>query len=263
LGWLTHDLPALLASYRADAERNGGVGTMSTNVGVNTAVVQVFMHEPAEAALTLQTIKPDATDKRTAAIVSLAKGYLAVEQGNPGLALLHMEAFWGLATPAVTSEWIGSFCPVALVEEAAGRPEKADEVFRTAVKSLDCLRFRGDVLNARGRWDEAQKAYEEAVAYAPDLPAGYYSWGVALLRHNDFAPALDKLKAAHKRGPHWADPLKAMGDAFAVQGRKKEAISAYDQALKLAPAWVELRRLREHAGKLQAVVGKPGIGQGR
>ena len=146
----------------------------------------------------------------------------------------------------MTSASIGSFCPVALVEEAAGRSEKADEVFRTAVRSVDCLRFQGDVLREKGRWDEAQKAYAEAVAYAPDLPAGYYSWGVALLKHNDLAGALEKLSAAHKRGAHWADPLKSIGDVFALQGRKKEALSAYDQALRLAPAWKELRRLREH-----------------
>ena len=161
-----------------------------------------------------------------------------------------MEAFWGAATPAVSSQWIGSFCPVAIVEEASGRPEKADEVFRTAEKSLDCLRFRADILAARGRWDEAQTAYEQAVAYAPDLPAGYYSWGIALLKHKEWAAALAKLTAAHKRGPHWADPLKAIGDVLAAQGRKKEALSAYDQALKLAPAWDELHRAREHARTL-------------
>jgi predicted Zn-dependent protease len=65
----------------------------------------------------------------------------------------------------------------------------------------------------------AQKAYAEAVALAPDLPAGYYSWGVALARHGDLAGAEAKLKDANQRGPHWADPLKAWGDVFAKQGR--------------------------------------------
>ena len=61
------------------------------------------------------------------------------------------------------------------------------------------------MLGATGR--VRQKAYAAAVTLAPDLPAGYYSWGVALARHGDLAGAEAKLKAANQRGPHWADPL--------------------------------------------------------
>jgi len=122
-------------------------------------------------------------------------------------------------------------------------------VFRTATKSLDCLRFRGDVLDSRGRWDEAQEAYAQAVAYAPHLPSGYYSWGVALRKHKDFAGAMQKLNAAHELGPDWADPLKELGDVYASQGLGKDALRAYDQALKFAPAWKELRAARERVAK--------------
>jgi hypothetical protein len=43
------------------------------------------------------------------------------------------------------------------------------------------------------------KAYAEAVALAPDLPAAYYSWGVALARHGDLAGAVAKLELANQR----------------------------------------------------------------
>lgn len=79
---------------------------------------------------------------------------------------------------------------------------------------MDGLRFRADILSGRGDWVAARKAYSDAVALAPDLPASYYSWGVALAHHGDLADAEIKLKDAVQRGPHWADPLKAWGDVL-------------------------------------------------
>ena len=113
----------------------------------------------------------------------------------------------------------GYHCWIAPVEEAAGHPDKADALLKTAGTFVDCYRFRADILDGRGDWAGAQKAYAEAVALAPDLPAAYYSWGVALAKHGDLADAEAKLKDANKRGPHWADPLKAWGDVLAKQGQ--------------------------------------------
>jgi len=63
----------------------------------------------------------------------------------------------------------------ALSYEKTGEPAKADAALNAAGKFtfVDCYRFRGDVLDLRGDWPGAQKAYAEAVALAPDLPAGY------------------------------------------------------------------------------------------
>jgi len=83
----------------------------------------------------------------------------------------------------------------------------------------------------------------------PDLPAGYYSWGLALARHGDLAGAIEKLKDANQRGPHWADPLKAWGDVLARQERPKEALTKYDEALSYAPNWKQLKEARESAAK--------------
>lgn len=88
---------------------------------------------------------------------------------------------------------------------------------------MDCYRFRADILDGRGNWAGAQKAYAEAVALAPDLPAGYHSWGVARVKHGDLNGAAAKFAEANQRGPHWADPLKEWGDVLAKQGETKKS----------------------------------------
>ena len=59
-------------------------------------------------------------------------------------------------------------------------------------------------------------------------------------------------KDANRRGPHWADPLKAWGDVLAQQGRGKEALAKYDEALKFAPNWRQLKEAREALAKHQS-----------
>jgi predicted negative regulator of RcsB-dependent stress response len=75
---------------------------------------------------------------------------------------------------------------------------------------------------------------------------------VALARHNNVGGAEAKLKDANQRGPHWADPLKAWGDLLAKQGKTKEAVIKYDEALKYAPNWKERKEAREALAKQKA-----------
>ncbi len=101
----------------------------------------------------------------------------------------------------------------------------------------------------RGDWPNAQAWYEKAVKLAPSIPSGYYSWGMALVRHGNLEGAAEKFKRANQQGPHWADPLKAWGDVLMEQGQPKKALEKYDEALKYAPNWTALKESREAATK--------------
>ena len=162
-----------------------------------------------------------------------------------------MEAFrTAFASPFVSTNYPGYNCWIALAEEAAGNAAKADAVLQSAGGTfVDCYRFHADILDNRGDWPGAQKAYADAVALAPHLPAAYYSWGVALAKHGDLDGAAAKLKDANQRGPHWADPLKVWGDVLLKQRRTKEALAKYDAALEYAPSWKQLKEAREAAAK--------------
>jgi len=250
---LTWNLPSWLDASLEDAQSTAGAGTLASSIGASFADIYARMHDPGAAELALQTTKADSNDPTIEAIAHFVRGRLAAEAGNTSKAVTEMEAFQvGNANPIVSTNYPGYSCWVAPVEEAAGHPDKADAILKAAGTYVDCYRFRGDILDHRGDWTGAQKAYAAAVALAPDLPAGYYSWGVALARHGDLAGAEAKLRAAIEHGPHWADPLKAWGDLLMQQGHVKEARTKYDDALRNAPNWTALKEAREAAAKQQS-----------
>lgn len=232
-----------------------------SSLAVNTGstfepVVRVGLHDPEAAEVTLQNAPQSSPqDSRE---VTYIRALIAEERGDSVAAAQQVEtALAGVANPldsrtfGALAVFSGIGCAIAPIEEATGHPEKADAILALpdATHFTDCQRFRGDILDHRGDWAGAQQAYAQAVALAPDLPAGYYSWGVALARHGDLASALAKLQAANQRGPHWADPLKAWGDVLAKQGHWSDALAKYDEALKYAPNWMALKQARAAAAR--------------
>ncbi len=243
---LTWNLQAWRAGAVADAAANQGVGTGVAAEGPAIADIDLRLHDVADAEFQLQTAQGDVKDPTIAAITHFIHGRIATEAGDGPRAATEMEAFAAAyADPIVSSNYPGYLCWVAPAEALGGHADKADAALKAGGRYVDCYRFKGDILDRRGDWAGAQAAYAAAVALAPDLPAGFYSWGVALARHGDLAGAVAKLIAANQRGPHWADPLKAWGDVLARQGQWKAALVKYDAALKYAPAWAELHRARD------------------
>jgi tetratricopeptide (TPR) repeat protein len=239
---LTFNLTSWLNSSVADASAHAGAGTMLGTEALSIADIYVRMHDPGAADLTLKTMKEDPRDPMIGAISHFVRGRLAADAGDVARAGTEMEAFAAAYTdPNVSANYPGYQCWVAPAEDAAGRPAKADALLAAAGSYVDCYRFRADILDARGDWGGAQQAYAEALALAPDLPAAYYSWGLALARHGDLSGAATKFKDANARGPGWADPLKGWGDVLSKQGQLKQALAKYQEALKYAPNWAALK----------------------
>jgi tetratricopeptide (TPR) repeat protein len=247
---LTWNLGPWLTATVADAEANAGVGTGGSTAGTAIADIHARLHDPEASELALKTTREDPSDPTIGALTHYVRGRLAAEAGDAARAVTEMEAFAAAyLVPTVSANYPGYNCWIAPAEEAAGHPDKADAALKTGGTLVDCYRFRGDILDHRGDWAAAQKVYGDAVALAPDLPAAYYSWGVALTRHGDLAGGEAKLRDANRHAPHWADPLKVWGDVLMKQSNTKEARDKYDEALKYAPNWQQLKEAREAAPK--------------
>jgi len=94
---------------------------------------------------------------------------------------------------------------------------------------------------------------------APSLPIAYESWGEALAARGEFSLAIEKYRAAHERGPHWADPIEHWGEALAAQGQYQAAAQKFKEAFTDAPKWGALHlhwgnaldKLGDHSGALE------------
>ena len=247
---LTWNLPTLLAELSGESATIAGAATPLNAGGVTVADVHARLHDLPGAQQSLDATLSNGNSAVSGAMSNRLRVRLAVEAGDLAAAATHIAAFDAAnASSAVTTD-IGSLnCWLAPAEEAAGHPDRADAILLSSGTFVDCYRFRADILDGRGDWPAAKKAYGVAVALARNLPAAYYSWGLALMRHGDLAVAEEKLGYAHERGPHWADPLKAWGDLLMKQGKAREAIAKYDEALKYAPHWAALAEARAVAAQ--------------
>ena len=246
----------MLRLIEDDRTVNGGIWADSSAAGIMIARLQADLHDPAAAERALLTLSRDQHhDTVLGALPHIIRGTLAIDAGDKESAADEYSAIGSLARASpivadlisqVQTDWL---CSLARVAEAAGKPAEADSLLQSG-RVVDCYRYSGDILDGRNDWSRAQQAYANAVTLAPDLPAGYFSWGAALARHGDLGGAIAKLKAANQRGPHWADPLKTWGDVLVKQGHPQEALAKYDEALKYAPNWKQLKESRD------AIVGK-------
>ena len=252
----TQDAATLLRLLEDDRAVNGiGVWADSSAAGTMIALLHAGLHDPAATERALLTLSPDAHhDTLLRALPHIIRGTLAIDAGDKKSAAAEYFALGSLAraSPIVADlisqgEYIW-LCSLARVAEAASKPAETDSLLQSGT-FVDCYRYSGDIMDGRNDWAGAQKAYASAITLAPDLPAGYYSWGAALARHGDLDGAIAKLQAANQRGPHWADPLKAWGDVLVRQGNTKEGLAKYDEALKYAPTWKQLKEARDAVTK--------------
>jgi tetratricopeptide (TPR) repeat protein len=244
--------------FNLNAERRGALADMaSTDGGTLTAqsgaeglsvtLLDVMLHDVATARLRFETTVWDPSSHPDAANAAMAQAFLEKELNNLPAAAKRWDEFAVLyADPVIATNIAPAICSAAPIYEKTGQPQKADAALNAvgAITLVDCYRYKADVLDMRGDWVGAQEWYKKTVKLAPSLPAGYYSWALALAKHRDLPAAIDQLKLANRKAPTWADPLKAWGDVLAGQGHAEEGLAKYDEALKYAPSWQELKESR-------------------
>jgi tetratricopeptide (TPR) repeat protein len=245
------------AAALSDLAATGGI----SNVGyaepeLSIAQLDVQLHEVDTARLRLKTAIWDPKSHTSMAGFLFTQALLAEEVGD----LVTAAKMWDdyaaqYADRLVNTNSPSSMCWAAPTYEKTGQGAKADAALAAPLKAvgistyLDCYRFKGDVLDLRGDWAEAQQWYAKAVKLNPSSPAGHYSWALALLRHGDLAGSTEQLRLANQKGPSWADPLKVWGDLLVKQGNNKDALAKYDEALKFAPDWNALKDARADIAK--------------
>jgi tetratricopeptide (TPR) repeat protein len=93
----------------------------------------------------------------------------------------------------------------------------------------------GDILEKRGDYLEAAKAYQAAVALAPGNEQYRMALALELVQHHTFEPAIVVLQQAAALFPNSAKILTLLGVAQYAAGHYEESESALTAAIELAP----------------------------
>jgi tetratricopeptide (TPR) repeat protein len=134
-----------------------------------------------------------------------------------------------------------------------GRFAEADALFAGAASgTYDRWIASGKVAMLRKDSAGAEKAFSQAAALGPSLGRAQYWLGNLRAAQGDWNGAIAQYAQANRRSPHFADPLKAWGDALDHLGHREAALAKYDEALRFAPEWKELKQARDRAARTGA-----------
>ena len=214
------------------------------------AVARAAGHDPEGAAqmLTDSGYPGDAVLLRETGNVTIAQANIALERGDwvkARVLLLAADTAAAGSDLALVPEFRRTVIAPRLAYATARVGDLTTARAIIAATPSDChgcVIERARIAELAGARVEADRWFAQAVRLGPSLPFAQDAWAKAAFARGDLAGAIRLAKAAHAKGPKFADPLKTWGDALMAQGKTREAARRYDQALALAPAWADLRR---------------------
>jgi tetratricopeptide (TPR) repeat protein len=162
---------------------------------------------------------------------------------NPALEAVALED-WPRAlslldqAPAAARSIAGYWSDRALYLARLGRLTEAQAaIAETGPDCTECLAVRGMIRALAGDRQGSDRWFAQAAARAGTFPIYHTAWGQSLLEQGDLDGAIDKLKEAHRRGPHFADPLELWGEALMRKADYSGAAAKFAEADKYAPRW--------------------------
>ena len=142
---------------------------------------------------------------------------------------------------------IGARIDAALARkgQAPSSPEEARRVARGHFE-------RGNALRARGRLDEAEAAWREAIRLDPALAAAHNNLAIALAIRGDADGAALHLAEVIRLDPRDITPRMNLGTLLGRQGKRDEALAQFDEVLRIDPGNAEAIAARERIAKSAA-----------
>ncbi len=145
-------------------------------------------------------------------------------------------------------------CDLAYLHQQQGRLDQADQAFQQAIAAAPrdgyIRRMYGGLLMRQQRWADAADQLTIAVTERPDDLDAWYNLAVSAAMQGQFAESRAHLERALAIDPHHASALHAMGAAFMQEGDYAQAAQYFRQALTVDPdhprARQDLARAEQH-----------------
>ncbi len=209
-------------------------------------------------ALALVMVLPAATARVPALRYLYTPAFLLCALGALGLQrlatrwrprpVLGLAAVLVLCYLAMGQLWLGAWRsdPLLFATEAAHQPHNPDAQF-----------LHGEQLLLRGRAKEAAATFRAALALSPGHRPAWMGLALALLRSNRYGAAEEVIRTTLRGRPRRAKQFTLLGHALAGQGKHRQAMAAYTEALRRNP-----RSRAARAGVAQSSKAMGGGGQG-
>jgi tetratricopeptide (TPR) repeat protein len=219
---------------------NWAVTATKEGVGTATRDIRVSIGATAEVDLTLAVAAAGASKEDEAFQKVFNEGVAASQAGNQDLAIQRY-------TEALKARASCFSCQYNLGLAYAAKKDlpKAEEAFLAATKlkadAAEPYSQLANLYNEQKNYAKAAEMAGEATKRSATAPGGgsaetYFNQGVTLMNAQKMAEAKAAFEAAIKARPNYADAYYLLASAYTNQGQFKEAVDAYENFLKYAPA---------------------------
>ena len=113
--------------------------------------------------------------------------------------------------------------------------QEAEKLVASAGADAEATTLLGDALWANGLFDEADRAYDRAIAASPDFPRARFGRAKSLATLSKLQDALDQALVASAAAPRDGEIHAAIGDIYERLNRYDEAAVAYSNYINLLP----------------------------
>jgi protein O-mannosyl-transferase len=124
-----------------------------------------------------------------------------------------------------------------------GKFDEAERLFTEAIKLrpdyAEAHSSLGNVYLRQKKLEEAGKKFAEAVRFKPELVEAQYNLGYVLLQQKKPDEAIEYLQEAIRLKPDYAKAHNGLGQLFVQQMRLDEAVAQFEEAIRLEPKYRE------------------------
>ena len=157
-----------------------------------------------------------------------------------------LESGWTATTPAARSVTVSnsdeqgnSFWNHKATEQKSASTIPTQPASGTDPNLAQTWYNKGIALYDQGNYDEAIKAYDEAIMLDPNYAYAWDGKGAALYDQGNYDEAIKALDEAIRLNPNFVEAWYNKGSILDIQGKYDDAINAYDEAIKLNPNYAE------------------------
>jgi len=198
-------------------------------VELQQAVTLARQGRYAEAGKALAGV-PEPTDVARRIAFHRLKAAIASGLKKPDLAVQEMHAALALAPDNADL-----LLATAVAELDAARLDAALDHAQSLPESAQREALLGDIEEKKGNHVAAAKAYERAVALAPDREQYRAAFGIELIKYQQFQPAIEMLQRSAALFPRSAKIRTTLGIAQYAAGYTADAVRTLEDAIAIDP----------------------------